>query len=624
MESKQFSKYDARRVIEMYNIPKHDMRRVAMSVRVSTLHEQQVNALENQKEWVIDLARSHKDWLFDEETDLYIEQGLSGTSMKKRPDFKKMIDNAKAGMYDLLVVREVSRFMRNAKITLNLVDELLGCGVEVYFVNDNIWTTNPDDYFKLVIMAQYAEQESRKISERVFAGQSIARKNGVLLGNGNILGYDLIKGKKGEMTKYVINEEQAKIVRTIYDMALEGKGIKTIRAYLIDNGIKSSQGKDTWHDSTIERILRRPTYKGYIEYMQSVTENPLTHKRTNVDKQQRLLIKCDAIPVIIPPKKWDDVQEAINSRIKFTVDGKKTGNKCCDDIYCNKLRCGCGRKFRRDYEKRKGMSTYRCYRLVDDGTVKRRLEKSMLSKDNCSIYGIRDWKLDFYSLSVFRYFNLDIDEIKKKVLTIIDNAYTEECGSRCSEDDIARYKAEIVKYEKKNKSLLDALEDETIDKSTFKERYEKNKRFIAERELLIKQLEDNDRKVSHKQETLKKASEYIDKHFRFPKIGGKEVKVPDTLIDTYVNSIKVCADNIIEYNIRVNPDAEVQVPVVPANEFNPQIHSAEYFIDNTNAVLVQEIQLTYEDAKQYANKLNKKVVRVHFEKPVTIRVYVNF
>lgn len=270
------------------------------------------------------------------------------------------------------------------------------------------------------------------------------------------------------------------------------------------------------------------------------------------------------------------------------------------------------------------MSTYRCYRLVDDGTVKRRLEKSVLSKDNCSIYGIRDWKLDFYSLSVFRYFNLDIDEIKKKVLTIIDNAYTEECGSRCSEDDIARYKAEIVKYEKKNKSLLDALEDETIDKSTFKERYEKNKRFIAERELLIKQLEDNDRKVSHKQETLKKASEYIDKHFRFPKIGGKEVKVPDTLINTYVNSIKVCADNIIEYNIRVNPDAEVQVPVVPANEFNPQIHSAEYFIDNTNAVLVQEIQLTYEDAKQYANKLNKKVVRVHFEKPVTIRVYVYF
>lgn len=87
---------------------------------------------------------------------------------------------------------------------------------------------------------------------------------------------------------------------------------------------------------------------------------------------------------------------------------------------------------------------------------------------------------------------------------------------------------------------------------------------------------------------------------------------------------RLCADNIIEYNIRVNPDAEVQVPVVPANEFNPQIHSAEYFIDNTNAVLVQEIQLTYEDSKQYAIKLNKKVVRVHFDKPVRIRVYVNF
>lgn len=158
------NKFDARNVSKKRNIEKNK-RKVAMYVRVSTEHEQQINALANQKQWAVGLANDNKDWVFNPETDLYVEEGLSGTSMKKRPAFEKMINKAKAGDYDLIAVREVCRFMRNAKLTLTLVDELIDAGVEVYFANDAIWSCNENDYFKLTIMAQYAEQESRKVSE---------------------------------------------------------------------------------------------------------------------------------------------------------------------------------------------------------------------------------------------------------------------------------------------------------------------------------------------------------------------------------------------------------------------------------------------------------------------------
>ena len=130
MGTQYLNKHDARNVSVKRNV-KEGKRRVAIDVRVSTQHEMQMNALDNQKQWVVKLAEEHEDWIFDPEKDLYVEEGISGTSLKKRPQFSEMIRKAEAGEYDLIVVREVSRFMRNAKLTLGLVDELLNYGVEV-------------------------------------------------------------------------------------------------------------------------------------------------------------------------------------------------------------------------------------------------------------------------------------------------------------------------------------------------------------------------------------------------------------------------------------------------------------------------------------------------------------
>ena len=110
-----------------------------------------------------------------------------------------MIEVARQGIFDLIVKREVCRFARNTVDTLTFTRELKNLGIEVYFVEDDIWTMDGDGELRLTLMATLAQDESRKISERVHAGQYISRENGVLYGNGNILGYDRVG------STYVIN-----------------------------------------------------------------------------------------------------------------------------------------------------------------------------------------------------------------------------------------------------------------------------------------------------------------------------------------------------------------------------------------------------------------------------------
>lgn len=619
------NKHDARNVSSKRKV-KIGKKRVAIYVRVSTQHEMQINALSNQKQWAIELAQDHKDWIFNTDKDLFVDEGISGTLFENRPQFSEMINKAKSGVYYLIIVREVCRFMRNAKLTLNLVDKLLEYDVEVYFVNDGIWSRNEEDYFKLTIMAQYAEQESRKISERVFSGQAIARENGVLMGNGNILGYNLVKGDKSADTTYVINEEQAQIVREIYEMALKGIGMKKIRHYLEDKGYKTSCGSEKWYESTIERILRRRTYMGELEHFQSVTEDPLTHERVKVPKEQRISKKME-YPKIIEPDLWYAVQRSIDSRVNHDFKpGNKNGingkveNK---DIYCRKTRCGCGRRLRKDVETKNNTATYYCYQVIEDGSQSIRLERSHILNDNCSVVGIRDWKLDLFTWKVFNYLECNIPFVKVKLMSIIERSFVGITDSGYSVGDIMKLDKEIEQLNARNENLLNLLEEGIIDKEVYKARKGNNDTELAKKAVLKKNLEAMQFNDEQKQKTIASVKSFVDKALEFPKVGMKSVKVPDILIETYVNSIKACANGVFEYNIRVNPDIEVNRPVIPDDEFNPFVHPAKRFLDNSNSSLIAEFTIDYDQAKEYANKVRRKVKRVHFQEPVTIRIYAD-
>ena len=168
-------------------------RKVAIYARVSTEHEAQISALESQVQYYDDILSRHADWTL---VDRYIDEGITGTSIHKRESFMRILKDAKEKKFDLIVTREVSRFARNTVDTLQQTRTLKTYGVEVWFTEDNIWTMNDEDgELRLSIMATLAQNESKKISQRVKAGQMISFKNGVLYGNGNILGYDRVGDK---------------------------------------------------------------------------------------------------------------------------------------------------------------------------------------------------------------------------------------------------------------------------------------------------------------------------------------------------------------------------------------------------------------------------------------------
>ena len=600
-------------------------RRVAIDVRVSTQHEMQMNALDNQEQWAIELATQHKnDWIFDSSTDLYVEEGISGTSLKKRPAFNEMIQKAKAGEYQLIVVREVCRFMRNARVTLDLVDDLKKCGVEVYFVNDGIWTFNDEDYFKLTIMAQYAEQESRKVSERVFSGQATARANGIIFGNGNILGYNHIKGKKSCDSTYEIDEEQAKTVRVIYDLCIMGYGIKKIKKYLIENGYKTAEGKTNWHDATIQRILRNSTYMGEVTHFQSVTEDPLTHERVKVDKDMHIR-KQGNYPPIIDKEKWQVAQASIDKRVNhnFQKGDSKTGingiavNK---DVFCRKMRCGCGRRFKKDEDHKNNTATYRCYQVVEDGSQEERAKRSAILDDNCIVDGIRDWKIQFFTMQVFRYLSCNIENVKQKLLHIVEKYYIEETQMGYSPKDLAKVDKDIEKLENRYEKLLDMLENGRISDEKYDERKKKVDEEMLESLALKEKLSAMKFSQKEKEDTLKAVRAFFDEKISIPMQEGNIV--PEEMIETYVNSIKVCANNVFEFDICVNQSSERISPlVVPEEEYIPSVHSAKKVLDNSDATLIAEFTLGYDEAKEYANRIKRRVKRVHWERPAVIRIY---
>ena len=184
------------------------MKRVVVYCRVSTDHEDQKNSLENQRLYFEEYVKQHKDWKLVE---IYADEGISGTSLKKRADFNRMYRDRLKNKYDIVLTKEVCRFARNTVDTLEKTRELKKLGIEVRFIIDNISTFDTDGELRLTIMAGLAQDESRRISERVQFGVIQSMKKGVAFGN-IVYGYDFVRDPiTGKKTKLVINEKEAKM-----------------------------------------------------------------------------------------------------------------------------------------------------------------------------------------------------------------------------------------------------------------------------------------------------------------------------------------------------------------------------------------------------------------------------
>lgn len=280
--------------------------RVVNYDRVSTDKEEQLNSLINQANYFNDMIAGVEKW---SHIGSYVDEGISGTQVYKRDDFLRMIEDARLGKFDLIVTKEISRFARNTIDSIKYTQLLLSYGVIVFFVSDNINTINPDSEFRLTLMASMAQDEVRKLSERVKFGIRRSIKDGKV-GGGGLYGY--IK----KNCKLIINESEAPAVRKIFSLYSSGEyGFKKIAEILAGDGYFTRNGK-VFSDTTLRKMVINPRYKGWYTANMSEVEDYKTHKKVSKAKEEWVIYKDESgsIPAIVSEEIWNKANEIHNER----------------------------------------------------------------------------------------------------------------------------------------------------------------------------------------------------------------------------------------------------------------------------------------------------------------------
>lgn len=256
----------------------HAKKRVAAYARVSTDEEEQLTSYEAQVDYYTRYIQANPDW---ELVEVYADEGISGTNTKKRKNFNRMIEDALAGKIDRIVTKFVSRFARNTvggyadDDPLTTIRRLKEKGVGVFFEKENIDTLDSKGELLITIMSSLAQEESWSISENVTWGWQKRIADGkVTVAYSHFLGYE--KGEDGTMQ---IVEDEARIVRQIYGMFLDGQTPSGIAARLMRQGIPSPAGKEKWQSSTVKSILTNEKYKGDALLQKTFTVDFLQKKR---------------------------------------------------------------------------------------------------------------------------------------------------------------------------------------------------------------------------------------------------------------------------------------------------------------------------------------------------------
>lgn len=304
--------------------------RVAAYARVSTEQDEQQNSYEAQVEYYTEYIQANPDWEFIE---VFSDAGITGTNTKNREGFNRMVELALGGGIDLILTKSISRFARNTVDTLSIVRQLKESGVEVIFEKENLRTFDPKCEVMLTIMSSLAQEESRSISENVRWGQQKSMKDGKIhIAYANFLGY-----KKGENGRPEIVEEEAAIVRKIYNMFLAGMTVRHIARALTEQEIPTPKGNRKWNPSTVESILSNEKYKGEAILQKTYTVDYLSKKvRKNCGELKQYVVKNSHAP-IIEPEIFDRVQEIIAKRRPY-----KSGLRD-KHSFSSKLICGdCG------------------------------------------------------------------------------------------------------------------------------------------------------------------------------------------------------------------------------------------------------------------------------------------
>lgn len=342
--------------------------KVAAYCRVSTDSEDQLNSYKAQKEYYSEYIKKNPKWRF---AGIYADEGITGTLVKKRDDFLRMIEDCEKGKIDLILIKSIARYARNIVDCLSYIRKLKAMNIGIYFEEQNINSLTEDSEVYIGIHGVLAQAESENISANVSWGINKRMQNGTYACRIEMLGY-----RRDKETKeiYIVPEE-AEIVKKIFYMYLQGASLDQIKAYLEGNGIKTIRGNSKWDKHGIKAMLTNEKYVGDIIFQKTYRTDCLSKKvRINRGEKDRYLVSNNH-PAIIDRETFWLVKKEMNKRSSkrrssenaITELGKYSGKYALSELlFCDV----CGSPFRRKTWTRNGVKRvyWRCLGHIEKGS----------------------------------------------------------------------------------------------------------------------------------------------------------------------------------------------------------------------------------------------------------------
>lgn len=509
--------------------------RVTFYARVSTEFNVQLNSLDNQITYYTDFINNNPNWEYVEG---YVDEGISGVSTAKRERFNEMIEDGKLGLFDLVITKEVSRFARNTLDSIRFTRELLSNGVAVYFQSDNINTLDEDSELRLTIMSSMAQDESRKISNRVRFGHHQAIKNGTVLGTNNMFGYTKKDGK------LMIDEEQVEFIRELFEMYATGKfSMKQMEKHFYQKGIRNSKGNKLSH-STMGNIIRNPKYKGYFVGNKVVITDLFTKKQKFLPEEEWVMYKDktgETVPAIVSEELWEKANEVLFMRSQDVITAQhKTVHQ---NLLTGKLICShCSKPYyRKDAVGKNGekMSKWVCSGKIKNGA------------DSCPSHAIYENEIKPMIEDIFKSGQQNIEELSACVLKLV----SELLDANDNQAEINKINKDIITQEKMKTKLLEhntngnITDDDfvkmTADCNTEIERLHQQVDILTE---TAKTEQDMKKELANIKAILKAAEKHID-----------DEEIDKAFVDRYIKEIIVYPEkDITRFEIRLNAGTTIE------------------------------------------------------------------
>jgi len=439
--------------------------RVAPYARVSTDTEEQLNSYKSQVSHYKEMISQRSDWVL---ADIYADEAITGTQVKKRDDFQRLINDCLNGKIDMVITKSISRFARNTVDTLKYVRKLKERNVAVFFEKENINTLTMDGELLLTILSSVAQQEVENISSIVKMGLKMKMQRGELIGFQSCLGYDYDLTTK----RISVNEDEAEVVRYIFERYIAGAGASVIAQELTKLPYKTKRGNSEWGDTAVLGIIKNEKYKGDLLQGKTFTLDPISKRRLdNQGEEDQYYIKNHHEP-IVSEEVFEQAQEILFRRGKPRGKHEKGGKRekfSRKFTFSCKLECGfCGKNY-----SRRSWNSRTTYAKV----IWQCVSFSKKGKKYCPhSKGIEESIIEEAFVETYNRVCGNHKDVLDELLLKMESAL----GDQQHHKQLSKVKHEIEALEQKRSNLIDLHLDEKIDRVTYERKYEELESTLTE------------------------------------------------------------------------------------------------------------------------------------------------